>query len=121
MDSTLRRRLASLLILYPVIQINILKSVYTKVAFFKNKLFYRSNTDKNKFSRELIFANFFFGHFAGINFRKLGYTEDFAGINFRKLSLTKDFAGVNFHDSAFYKDFAGVNLTFVSRNIFPRS
>ena len=60
-----------------------------------------------KFSRELIFANFFFGHFAGINFRELGFTEDFAGINFRELSLTKDFAGINFRESALFKDFAG--------------
>ena len=45
-----------------------------------------------KFSRELIFANFFFRYFAGINFREFDFTEDFAGINFRELSLTKDFA-----------------------------
>ena len=46
-----------------------------------------------KFSRELIFANFFFGYFAAIIFRELGFTEDFAGINFRELSFTRDFAG----------------------------
>ena len=67
----------------------------------------------------MIFANFFFGHFAGINFRELGFTEDFAGINFRELSLTKDFAGINFRESALYKDFAGVNLTFALKKIFP--
>ena len=70
------------------------------------------------FSRELIFANFFFGHFAGINFREFAFTEDFAGINFHELSLTKDFAGINFRESTFYKDFAVVNLTYASRNIF---
>ena len=59
----------------------------------------------------------FFGHFAGINFRALGFTEDFVGINFRELSLTKDFAGINFRESAPYKDFVGVNLTFTLRNI----
>ena len=36
--------------------------------------------------------------FAGINFRKLGFTEDFAGINFRELSLRKDFTGINFRE-----------------------
>ena len=75
---------------------------------------------KEKFSRELIFANFFFGHFAGINFRELGFTEDFAGINFREFSLAKDFAGINFRESVLYKDFTGVYLTFALRNIFPR-
>ena len=64
------------------------------------------------------FREFFFGHFAGINFREFGFTEDFAGINFRELSLTKDFAGINFRESALFKDFAGVNLTFAFRNIF---
>ena len=72
--------------------------------------------------REEIFAGinsreFFYGHFAGINFRELGFPEDFAGINFRELNLTKDFAGINFRESAPYKDFAGVNLTFTLRNI----
>ena len=38
-----------------------------------------------KFLRELIFANYFSGHFAGINFRELGFTEDFAEINFGEL------------------------------------
>ena len=28
------------------------------------------------------FREFSFGHFAGTNFRELGFTEDFAGINF---------------------------------------
>ena len=74
-----------------------------------------------KFSRELIFANFFFGYFAAIIFRELGFTEDFAGINFRELSLTKDFAGINFRESALFKDFAGVNLAFALRNIFSRA
>ena len=52
--------------------------------------------------REEIFAgiNFFSGHFAGINFLELGFTEDFVGINFPKLSLTNDFAGINFRKSA---------------------
>ena len=70
--------------------------------------------------REEIFAriNFFSGHFAGINFLELGFTEDFVGINFRELSLTKDFEGINFK-SALYKDFAGVNLTFALKKIFP--
>ena len=40
------------------------------------------------------FRDFFWGYFAGINFRKFGFTEDFAGINFRELSLTRDFAGI---------------------------
>ena len=71
-----------------------------------------------KVSRELIFANIFWGHFAGINFREFGFTEDFEGINFRELSLTKDFAGINFRESALFKDVAGVNLTFAFRNIF---
>ena len=57
--------------------------------------------------RVLIVANFFPGHFAGINFRALGFTEDFAGINFRELSLTKDFAGINFRECALYKDLQG--------------
>ena len=64
-----------------------------------------------KFLWELIFANFFFGHFEGINFRAFGFTEDSAGINFRELSLTKHFAGINFRESALFKDFAGVNST----------
>ena len=75
--------------------------------------------------REEIFAGinfreFFLGHFAGIKFCELSFTEDFAGINFREFSLTKDFAGINFRESALFKDFAGVNLTFGLRNIFPR-
>ena len=71
-----------------------------------------------KFSRELIFANFFFGHFAGINFREFGFIGDFSGINVRDLSLTKDFAGINVRESALFKDLAGVNLGFSLRNIF---
>ena len=63
----------------------------------------------------------FFRHFAEINFRKFGFTEDFAGINFRKLSSTRDFAGINFHESALFKDFAGVNLASALRNIFSRA
>ena len=70
------------------------------------------------FWRELIFANFFLGHFVGINFREFGFTEDFTGINFRELSLSKDCAGINFHESALFKYFAGVNLTFALWNIF---
>ena len=70
--------------------------------------------------RKLIFANFFFGHFAGINFREFGFTEDFAGINFRELILTKDFAGINFRECALYKDFVGVNFAFSLKNIFWR-
>ena len=80
------------------------------------------------------FKNIFFRHFAGINFRalgvtedfvginfrELGFTEDFAGINFREFSLTKDFAGINFRESALYKDFTRVYLTFALRNIFLR-
>ena len=73
--------------------------------------------------REEIFAGinfreFFFGHFAGIDFRELAFTEDFAGINIRELSLTKDFAGINFRGCALYKDFVGVNLGFSLKNIF---
>ena len=72
--------------------------------------------------REEIFAGiisreFFIGHFAGINFREWGFTEDFAGINFRALSLTKDFVGTNFRESALFKNFAGVNLAFALRHI----
>ena len=67
------------------------------------------------------FRKFFFGHFAGINFREFGFTGDFAGINFRELSLTEDFAGINFCESAPFKDFAGVNLTFTLKNIFSSS
>ena len=66
-------------------------------------------------------CEFFFGHFAGSNFREFGFTEDFAGINFRELSLTKNFAGINFRESALFKDFAGVNLTFALINIFSRA
>ena len=63
-----------------------------------------------KFSRELIFANFFFGHFAGINFCEFGFTEYFAGINFRELCFNKDFAGINFRELCLTKDFAGINF-----------
>ena len=45
------------------------------------------------------FCKFFSGHFAGINFRKFGLTEDFAGISFREWSLAKDFAGINFRET----------------------
>ena len=62
---------------------------------------------------------FFSGHFAGINFRELGLTEDFAGINFRESSLTKDIAGIKFRESALYKDFAEANSTFCLKKIFP--
>ena len=65
------------------------------------------------------FANFFSGHFADINFRELGFTEDFTVKNFRELSLTKDFVGISFRESALFKDFPGVNLTFALINIFP--
>ena len=75
------------------------------------------NTLREDLLREFI-TRFFFGHFTGINFRELGFTEDFAEINFRELSLTKDFAGINFRESAHFKDFAGVNLTFSFRNNF---
>ena len=73
--------------------------------------------------REDIFAGinlreFFWGYFAGINFRELGFTEDFTGIDFRELSLTKAFARINFRESALFKDFARVNFTFAFRNIF---
>ena len=68
--------------------------------------------------REEIFANFFSGHFAWINFRKFDFTEDFAKINFRELSSTKDFAGINFREIALFKDFVGVNLTFALQNIY---
>ena len=71
---------------------------------------------------EEIFAgiNFreFSGHFMGINFPELGFTEDFAGINFRKL-CNQEFPGINFRKSALYKDFLGVNLKFAFGNIFP--
>ena len=75
--------------------------------------------------REEIFAGinsreFFYGHFAGINFRELSFTEDFAGINFRELSLRKDFAGINFRELSLTKDFPEVNLTFAFSNVFPR-
>ena len=64
--------------------------------------------------------NYFFGHFATINFCEFGYTEEFLkGISFRVLSLTKDFAGHNFRESALFKDFAGVDVTFALKNIFP--
>ena len=68
--------------------------------------------------QELIFANFFFTHFAGIDFPELGFNKDFMGIDFRELSLTKDFAGINFCESALYKHFSGVNFAFSLRNIF---
>ena len=75
--------------------------------------------------REEIFAGinfreFFFVHFAGINFCELGFTEDFTVINFRKLSLRKDFAGINFRELSLTKDFPEVNLTFAFSNVFPR-
>ena len=63
-----------------------------------------------RFSRELIFANFFLGHFAGINFHKFGFTEDIARINFRELSLSKDFVGINFRERNLYKDFTKWSL-----------
>ena len=66
------------------------------------------------------FREFFFRHFAGTNFRELGFTEDFARINFRELGLTKDFAGISFRKSVIFKDFAGVNLTFASKYFFSR-
>ena len=66
----------------------------------------------------IYFREFFFWHFAGINFREFCFTEVFAGINFRELSLTKDIAGINFRESALFKDFAGLNFTFALRNIF---
>ena len=59
------------------------------------------------------FREFFYGHFPGIYFRKLGFTEDFAGINFREFSLTKDFSEINFHE-----DFTGVDLTFASTIVY---
>ena len=72
------------------------------------------------FPRGRNFLEFFFGHFAGIIFRELGFTEDFAGINFRELSLRKDFAGINFRELSLTKDFPEVNLTFAFSNVFPR-
>ena len=78
----------------------------------------RSYLRGRNFHGNLIFANFFLGHFVGINFREFGFTEDFTGINFRELSLSKDFAGTNFRESALFKDFAGVYLTFALWNIF---
>ena len=44
----------------------------------------------------IIFANFFSDIFAGINFRKLGFTKDFAEINIRELGVIKDFVVINF-------------------------
>ena len=41
--------------------------------------------------REEIFANFFFGHFAGINFCELGLTNDFPAIHFCEGNLYKYF------------------------------
>ena len=66
----------------------------------------------------LTFANFFFGHFAGINFRELDFNKDFASINFHQLSSTKDFAGIDFRESAPYKDFTEVNFAFSLWSIF---
>ena len=54
------------------------------------------NTLREEIFAGINFHEFFSGHFVGINFRKLGFTEDFAGINVRKLSVIKDFAGTNF-------------------------
>ena len=75
------------------------------VKFFCCKFFSRAHSvaqkliwEGKKFSRELIFVNFFFGHFAGINFRALGFTEDFAGIDFCELGITEDFAGIDFRE-----------------------
>ena len=65
------------------------------------------------------FREFFFGHFAGIDFREFDFTEGFAGINFHELRLAKYFAGINFRESALYKDIAGVNLTFALKKMFP--
>ena len=58
------------------------------------------NTLREEIFAGINFHKFFFGHFAGINFRELGFTEDFTGINFRELSLTKDFVGIYFRESA---------------------
>ena len=66
------------------------------------------------------FRECFYRFFAGINFCKLGFTEDLAGINFRELSLTKDFAWTNFRECALYKDFVGENFAFSLKNIFRR-
>ena len=70
------------------------------------------NTLREEIFAGINFHEFFSGHFVGINFRKLGFTEDFAGINVRKLSVIKDFAGTNFRKSVLYKDSEGVNLIF---------
>ena len=45
------------------------------------------NTLREEIFAGINFANFFFGHFTGINFRELGFTVDFAGINFRELTV----------------------------------
>ena len=75
-------------------------------------------TSRKEIFTEINLRKFFFRPFAGINFGRLGFTEDFAGINFCELSLTKDFVGINFHESILFKDFPVVNLTFALRNIF---
>ena len=75
-------------------------------------------TLREKFLAGINLREFFFGNFAGINFREFCFTEVFAGINFRELSLTKDFAGINFRECALYKDFKGVNFAFSPMNIY---
>ena len=100
--------------------LNIVLNSYTvRISFlFLLKLFsYESITLREKFFVGIDFREFFFGHFAVINFRELGFAEDFAGINFLELSLTNDFAGINFRESALFKDFTRVNFTFALRKI----
>ena len=95
-------------IVSPIKRIPALGNLLYRIKEKKNIVWKDYGFGQSIVSKELIFENFFFEHFAGINFRELGFNKDFAGINFREFSLTKDFAGINFRKSALYKDFTGV-------------
>ena len=70
--------------------------------------------------RELIFANIFIGHFAGIIFHEVGFMKDFPGINFDEWGLTKDFDGFNFRERDLCKGFAGIEFPVCLKELFSR-
>ena len=73
---------------------------------------------------------FYFGHFAGIDFGELGFTQIFAvhkflkyfaGINFRESLTLKDFAEIYFRESTFWGSKKKFNFAkfSCSENFFP--
>ena len=56
------------------------------------------------------FREFVFGHFTGINFRDMGFTENFAAINFR----VRD----SYRDSSWVRNFAVALRTIFSTTSF---